>query len=209
MTRKLLSVACAAIVAGVLGVSQAHAATVVYNIISPPNLFVSGTLSGTITTDGNTGVLSVSDIISWDIVQSADTVHFGSTLDPSNSMVSLTGTALTANATGLFFNFGATDNSLLEFFTPPGTGNNLQFCDATTPCLNQNSAQTFSDIVYVFVAPGEGATSGSSPQVDTTEIAAATVGATPLPAALPLFATGIGGLGLLGWRRKRKAQAGA
>lgn len=30
-------------------------------------------------------------------------------------------------------------------------------------------------------------------------------GATPLPAALPLFATGLGALGLLGWRRKRKA----
>ena len=29
---------------------------------------------------------------------------------------------------------------------------------------------------------------------------------TPIPAALPLFATGIGGLGLLGWRRKRKAR---
>jgi hypothetical protein len=29
-------------------------------------------------------------------------------------------------------------------------------------------------------------------------------GATPLPAALPLFATGLGALGLLGWRRKRK-----
>ena len=28
---------------------------------------------------------------------------------------------------------------------------------------------------------------------------------TPLPAALPLFATGLAGLGLLGWRRKRKA----
>lgn len=28
----------------------------------------------------------------------------------------------------------------------------------------------------------------------------------PLPAALPLFATGIGGLGMLSWRRKRKAQ---
>ena len=27
--------------------------------------------------------------------------------------------------------------------------------------------------------------------------------ATPLPAALPLFATGLGALGLLGWRRKR------
>jgi hypothetical protein len=31
--------------------------------------------------------------------------------------------------------------------------------------------------------------------------------AVPLPATLPLFATGLGGLGLLGWRRKRKAQA--
>ena len=31
------------------------------------------------------------------------------------------------------------------------------------------------------------------------------VSAVPLPAALPLFATGLGVLGLLGWRRKRKA----
>lgn len=30
---------------------------------------------------------------------------------------------------------------------------------------------------------------------------------TPLPAALPLFASGLGALGLLGWRRKRKALA--
>ena len=33
------------------------------------------------------------------------------------------------------------------------------------------------------------------------------VSETPLPAALPLFATGLGALGLLGWRRKRKAIA--
>jgi hypothetical protein len=31
--------------------------------------------------------------------------------------------------------------------------------------------------------------------------------ATPLPAALPLFATGLGALGLLGWRRKKKEAA--
>jgi hypothetical protein len=30
---------------------------------------------------------------------------------------------------------------------------------------------------------------------------------TPLPAALPLFATGLGAMGLFGWRRKRKAAA--
>jgi PEP-CTERM motif-containing protein len=33
--------------------------------------------------------------------------------------------------------------------------------------------------------------------------------ATPLPAAFPLFATGLGAIGLLGWRRKRKAALGA
>jgi len=32
--------------------------------------------------------------------------------------------------------------------------------------------------------------------------------ASPLPGALPLFATGLGALGLLGWRRKRKSAAG-
>ena len=30
---------------------------------------------------------------------------------------------------------------------------------------------------------------------------------TPIPAALPLFATGLGALGLIGWRRKRKQSA--
>jgi hypothetical protein len=34
-----------------------------------------------------------------------------------------------------------------------------------------------------------------------------TITETPLPAALPLFATGLGAMGLLGWRRKRKNAA--
>lgn len=33
------------------------------------------------------------------------------------------------------------------------------------------------------------------------------VAATPIPAALPLFATGVGAIGLFGWRRKRKPKA--
>ncbi|MGO9846055.1 MAG: PEP-CTERM sorting domain-containing protein [Methylocella sp.] len=35
------------------------------------------------------------------------------------------------------------------------------------------------------------------------------IGTTPLPAALPLFAAGLGAMGLLGWRRKRKNAAAA
>jgi hypothetical protein len=34
-------------------------------------------------------------------------------------------------------------------------------------------------------------------------------GTTPVPAALPLFATGLGAMGLLGWRRKKKAATAA
>jgi hypothetical protein len=48
---------------------------------------------------------------------------------------------------------------------------------------------------------------GAALDFSTVTIDTGTGTATPLPAALPLFATGIGGLGLLGWRRKRKAQA--
>ena len=41
----------------------------------------------------------------------------------------------------------------------------------------------------------------------TIDYAVFTVANTPLPAALPLFASGLGALGLLGWRRKRKNAA--
>jgi len=43
--------------------------------------------------------------------------------------------------------------------------------------------------------------------VDPPFLPAVPVSAVPLPAALPLFATGLGALGLIGWRRKRKASA--
>jgi len=61
--------------------------------------------------------------------------------------------------------------------------------------------------------PGEEITSaqfssGSQCCFETDNFAAIEAStATPLLAALPLFATGLGGLGLLSWRRKRKAQA--
>ena len=49
--------------------------------------------------------------------------------------------------------------------------------------------------------------SGAGTDQGFTSVGDPAQAATPLPAALPLFAAGIGGLGLLGWRRKRKARA--
>ena len=49
---------------------------------------------------------------------------------------------------------------------------------------------------------------GSSSESNITGITG-NITATPLPATLPLFATGLGAMGLFGWRRKRKSQAAA
>jgi hypothetical protein len=65
---------------------------------------------------------------------------------------------------------------------------------------------TDSNAVITAVTISEGATTGSRDVfgIDDVRFAAATA-TTPLPAALPLFATGLGVL--LGWRRKRKLAA--
>jgi hypothetical protein len=76
--------------------------------------------------------------------------------------------------------------------TAPGSGM------TTIPVLIPPVPFTLDNEVTINLATGE----------DTFGVSAS-LNKAPLPAALPLFATGIGGLGLLGWRRKRKAQAGA
>jgi hypothetical protein len=47
----------------------------------------------------------------------------------------------------------------------------------------------------------------SQENIFSATFAGGTPSQVPLPAALPLFATGLAGLGLLGWRRKKKATA--
>ena len=53
---------------------------------------------------------------------------------------------------------------------------------------------------------GEGLAGGNT-GADSLTVNSLSISATPLPAALPLFATGLGALGFLGWRRKRKVGA--
>jgi hypothetical protein len=75
--------------------------------------------------------------------------------------------------------FGPGLNSLFAFWSDPGAG-------------------------AIFSGTPFGATDYASSQATLSEQAP---NETPLPAALPLFATGLGMMGLLGWRRKRKNAA--
>ena len=98
------------------------------------------------------------------------------------------------------------------------------FCDnASLSCTNTYSGDTLATLDSI---PYESTTFGLltvyesgveignwnnngltiSAQADIQSITINTA-TTPLPAALPLFASGLGALGLLGWRRKRKAAA--
>ena len=77
---------------------------------------------------------------------------------------------------------------------------------------NQDNFGSFTGDV-VFGSPefidffGRGNLYADAPQTVADWTVTAAAATTPLPAALPLFATGLGGLGLLGWRRKKKAAA--
>jgi hypothetical protein len=78
-----------------------------------------------------------------------------------------------------------------------GAALHLEADDYEATCTIQTGGDFCTNACEPFIAQGW---SFSGPGVWIAE-------ATPLPATLPLFATGLGALGLLGWRRKRKAQA--
>jgi hypothetical protein len=86
----------------------------------------------------------------------------------------------------------------------------LPLADLGTIKLLESDGVTLSDVITFknLATPSVVTTVGAGPlAVGGSEIVFQSDPITPLPGALPLFATGIVGLGLLGWRRKRKAQA--
>ena len=107
----------------------------------------------------------------------------------------------------------------------PGTqfianGNNIEFSipnvyfeGGLTGLANTTYAQT-GDIITLRLSQSLGySVAGGSAFYDVNtrlgEVTLAAASATPLPATLPLFVSGFGALGLLGWRRKKKSVSAA
>jgi hypothetical protein len=95
-----------------------------------------------------------------------------------------------------------------------GTNNSAFENSGTYVTLASLESAYGSDLItdVAFIVDGGWASGGtqlltlSSLDINGTNYTSS-LSATPLPAALPLFAGGLGAMGLLGWRRKRKAQA--
>jgi hypothetical protein len=108
-----------------------------------------------------------------------------------------------------------------QTFSPPTAGFTVLIGTLIGPSVMDTLNSTFATYALGAIGPTSGASfinpgfafatgSGTfslSSMGDTTFTATAGVSAIPLPAAFPLFATGLGALGLLAWRRKRKADA--
>jgi hypothetical protein len=130
-------------------------------------------------------------------------------------------TAFSLTWNGISYN-QTTANTGVLFFNPSGTlteaffGNNCVGLSGSCNLVDGTNNWVF-DVCLVGPCPGGGGgqyavTNPSYPFAYFVDLSGSLVTSTPppttpLPAALPLFATGLGALGLLGWRRKRKNTA--
>jgi hypothetical protein len=104
---------------------------------------------------------------------------------------------------------GVTISDRLRWIDP---NNSFSSCDSTSglaACATHMIFYSLDDVAHTFGATTNSVTENAD---GTFQFVTANgvntydgVSQVPLPAALPLFATGLGALGLLGWRRKRKA----
>ena len=176
-TFQKLTVAASFILGLILAIGPARAVT--YDI---SGIDISGdTLTGTIVGDA-----TLSTITSINLVDSQLSSPLTVVQGYGNSILSAAPTTGTPVVTIAF------NSNAFSFLS----NLNTSLCNGDPVCVNILTAQLTSDLNSV---------SGGDFSSQFAATATAEVATTPLPAALPLYATGLGALALIRWRRKRKA----
>jgi hypothetical protein len=141
-------------------------------------------------------------------------VNTFSTAENTTLVVSAPGVATGDTGTILFYEFGTPSVGSFSGLTTVNTLDAGSLTGSTDGSFTYVPPSNFTGTVYFIVQgvvsdpafnPNSGSFNGTNALTDSIIIAAAT----PLPTALPLFATGLLALGLISWRRKRKAIAAA
>ncbi|MEM6635665.1 MAG: VPLPA-CTERM sorting domain-containing protein [Pseudomonadota bacterium] len=191
-----------AMVALIAGFAQSGQAAT-YTIVSG---LTSGTVTGTIETDGTLGVLSTANIVDWNITVDGTGGVFNLLGDGSvgdNSDVLVTGTTLEATATLLTFDFSSGGVAL---FQSPTTASSENFA-----CFAASTCGEFSDAITSLAGTDFPGDIDVFPQVGVVTIATADAppaddpNVIPVPASLPLLAGGLLGLGAIARRRRPAA----
>lgn len=123
-----------------LGACFFYAASAQATVYIAERSVAGGTISFSLTTDDTLGVLGSNNITNYAI-----TITSGldvSVYNPGNASMFVFGTALTATATDLNFDFNGAANSFLVFNRGPGLGDH--YCFETSGCSGVfNSAESF------------------------------------------------------------------
>jgi len=164
---------------------------------------------------GGAGVSSADTIVQSQtfgpIADSFTQKHVYALFDPALGTLTRVEYALTST---IFDKLGVTVSANLVFESGDSSGFNGQIMtlfpvefDAGNP-LQPPSAYTGISTFFALLSYSSNCAhdcgSGWSGQLDITYTYTPNPSAVPLPAAAPLFATGVGALAVLGWRRKRK-----
>jgi hypothetical protein len=186
---------CAGLAFALLGAASAASAAT-FGFVSG---LAGGGVTGTIETDGTLGQIGAGNIVNWNLVLNDGTNVFnliGNGSVGDNSNVGSSGNVITATASALSFDFSSMAYLL---FQAPDLGSGQTFV-----CLAGALCGAHTNAVNFLATPNFGTDIVSTAQSGVQVFAVATTAAVPLPAALPLFAVALGGLGAAA-RRKRRA----
>lgn len=193
---KITTIKIARLVAAMLIAAPfvANAANVTYTFDLPT--IGDASVSGTVTTDGKLGVLTISDIVSWNITETFGSVSLIFTENPGNSFLDPGQGTFDANATGLFVPSGtcATCQRLLwndqqsspNYFSSLEIGSNAAASSGTVQYTLFNATTDLDQDIQARVV---------SVPSGPFYFATASIAPVPLPAAAWLMLSALGALG--------------